>query len=269
MPFKTNADGVFDGFKSQITLKRNAVILQPLSIVAVKPVSFDLPYFITTDGADNLLRPIVTKLLLCEAGVGTNPRKDLAQVTREELRQFFKFVEDNSDANYRTCKQNKLWKEAYGVQNKTFDTYSSKTRKAGFTTEAATYCQKCGIVFPLRNLTIDHQKPQKGGDMEAMLRVFRAAGLTDSTGAGVKNRFIQREVAAKVGGTTKVLDFGAKGDVNARYTLNLKGIIYFTALCHYNMGDEMKQMSMHHIVNLRPMCGSCNSRLGNTNIIFD
>ena len=85
----------------------------------------------------------------------------------------------------------------------------------------------------------------------------------------MKNRFLQRQVAAAVGGTTNVVQFGAKGDLNQRYTLNEKGILFFTVLIQNQMYDDMLGMSMHHIVNLRPMCGSCNSRLGNSNVIFN
>ena len=61
---------------------------------------------------------------------------------------------------------------------------------------------------------------------------------------------------------------GQRGTDIDRYTLSMKGIIYFTMLRHYNLTNEMLQMSMHHVANLRPMCGPCNSRLRNTNITW-
>jgi len=266
-----SADGVFDAFKSEISRTKNPVAKPAYSLISAKPYQLEAQFFVTSDGADRPAMPIVTKIGLCESvsdGV-TVKANVLAQLTREELRQFYRFVQENTDNNYRNCKQNALWKEAYGVHDKWFDTYSSKTRTKGSVCEPATYCQKCGIVLPLRNLTIDHQKPRAGGEVEAMMRVFRAAGLTQVTGAGVKNRFLQRQVAAAVGGTTNVVQFGAKGDLNQRYTLNEKGILFFTVLIQNQMYDDMLGMSMHHIVNLRPMCGSCNSRLGNSNVIFN
>src|SRR5690606_18304743 len=102
----------------------------------------------------------------------------------------------------------------------------------------------------------------------AMLRLFRAAGLTVSTGYGNKNRHLQNNFATRFGGNTTVLPRGQKGDVNDRYTLTPKGALYFTVLQNFILTSEMKQMSMHHVVNLRPMCGPCNSQLRNTNVIF-
>jgi hypothetical protein len=104
--------------------------------------------------------------------------------------------------------------------------------------------------------------------MEAMLRVFRVLGLTVSTGSGQKNRFLQGQFAPFVGGQTTILSRGDRGSTPDRYTLSAKGIIYFTALQHYALTKEMMPMAMHHIVNLRPMCGPCNSSLRNSNITF-
>jgi hypothetical protein len=192
----------------------------------------------------------------------------LATLNREELRNFFGFVEANTSRDYRSAKSNRLWVEVYGVQAIGFTTYDSKTRRGGRTLAPATYCQRCGIVLPLRNLTIDHQKPQQNGGVEAMVRVFRAAGLTVSAGYGIKNRYLQGLVAKIVGGNQNVLPPGQKGPVTDRYTLNEKGVLYFTMLHSANLYEEMLALSMHHIVNLRPMCGPCNSSLKNSNIIW-
>lgn len=261
MPFSVGAHAVFDGFKSAI--KNGPVVLQPQGIVAAQPVVYNTPpYWITTDGADRPINPIITKLILM------NDRTVMEQLTRQELINFFQFVEQNSDANYRSVKTNALWKTLYGVRPKQFDTYNSKTNAKGTEMHDATYCQRCHVILPLRNLTIDHQKPQQGGDMEAMLRVFRAAGLTVATGSGPKNRYLQGQIAATVGGSTTVLARGQRGSDHDRYSLSIKGIIYYTALVHYSLTGEMRQMSMHHIANLRPMCGPCNSSLRNSNVTF-
>lgn len=261
MPFSVTADGVFDLFKSDISTQ-GAVNLQPQGVVAAQAVAYSPPFWITTDGTDRPFNPIVTKLSLM------NGKQEVEKLTRPELRSFFQFVEQNTDSNYRNVKDNLFWRSLYGVRSKQFDSYDSKANQKGTLTLDATYCPKCNVILPLRNLTIDHQKPQKGGEIEAMMRVFRAAGLTVSTGSGTKNRYLQGQIAPLVGGNTTILKRGERGSDPDRYTLSAKGVIYFTALQHYKLTGEMLQMSMHHIVNLRPMCGPCNSSLRNSNVTF-
>jgi hypothetical protein len=263
MPFSKRPDNIFDGFRDTIRATQKPVSIQAQGISGPQIGSYPYPQFtITTDGADRPINPIVTKISLLANGA------EVATLTRPELKEFFSFVETNTDSNYRNVKTNTLWRVVYCVQPLDFFKFDSKLNQTSRVKLEATYCQKCGINLPLRNLTIDHQKPQQGGDIEAMLRVFRAAGLTVSTGSGQKNRYIQGQVAKSVGGNVNVLPRGQKGSDLDRYTFNDKGIIYFTMLQFYGLTDQMRQMSMHHVVNLRPMCGPCNSALRNTNITW-
>lgn len=268
MPFSTSAHGVFDGFKATITSTGFPATIQVSSVSSAQIGTVPYPqFYVTTDNLGSRFMPIVTKLFLVD-NQGTQPVA-METLTRTELGNFFDFVQNNTDNNYRNVKTNQLWRTLYGVRYKNFDTYDSKTNQVGTKQYYTTYCQRCNVVLPLRNLTIDHQKPQQGGDVEAMLRVFRAAGLTVSTGVGQKNRYLQGQVAQSVGGNTTVLPRGGqRGSDQDRYTLSNKGALYFTALQHYNMVGEMKNMSMHHIANLRPMCGPCNSGLRNSNVTF-
>jgi hypothetical protein len=188
MPFSKRPDSIFDEFKLTIKSTRQPVSIQPQGIDATQFVTYTTAN-ITTDGDHQSPKLIITKLRLFQNGL------ELATLNRDELRNFFQFVEQNTDANYRNVKTNPLWREVYYVQNKQFEKYDPKTDLASRVTEEATYCQHCGIVLPLRILTIDHQKPQQGGDVEAMLRVFRAAGLTGETGIGQKNRLLQQRIA--------------------------------------------------------------------------
>jgi hypothetical protein len=269
MPFSVSADAIFDGFKSSIRQNNGPVWLQPHGIEAAAFVAYQPPDWVTSDGSDRPLNPVVTTVFLVNAvqtSQGTNTQV-LEKLSRDEMRNFFDFVGQNSVNAYRNVTTNNLWRQLYGVRSKQYDTYDSKANQKGTAMHDATYCQRCGIILPLRNLTIDHQKPQKGGEVQAMLRVFRAAGLTRSTGSGTKNRFLQGQIAQTVGGNQTVLQRGQRGGDVDRYSLSSKGIIYFTLLQHWNLAGEMLQMSMHHIANLRPMCGPCNSSLRNTNVI--
>lgn len=268
MPFTRSADGLFDDFKPVITSTGFAAKIAAQGVESAQAVTYPFPqYFITTDGANRRFNPILTKIFLVDDQQG-NPSV-METLTRTELNNFFNFVANNTDSNYRNVKTNQLWRTLYGVQPKSFDTYDSKTNIKGTKTYDTTYCQKCKVVLPLRNLTIDHQKPQKGGEVEAMMRVFRAAGLTRSTGTGQKNRYLQGQVAQGIGGNTNVLPRGGtRGSDADRYSHTNKGIIYFTLLQHYKLTGQMLEMSMHHIANLRPMCGPCNSGLRNSNVTF-
>ncbi len=217
MPFTMTADAVFDGFKYHIS-NSGGVNLQPHGIESAQMVVYNSPpYWITTDGADRRFNPVVTRLSLMQDS------QEIERLEREELRNFFAFVQDHTDSNYRNVKYDQLWRQVYGVRQKQFDTYDSRANQKGTTILDATYCQNCGVVLPLRNLTIDHQKPQQGGAMEAMLRVFRALGLTVSTGSGQKNRFLQGQFAPFVGGQTTILSRGDRGSTPDRYTLSAKG----------------------------------------------
>jgi len=41
-------------------------------------------------------------------------------------------------------------------------------------------CHDCGLVLPLRNIEIDHQRPVAGSTTEPVCKVFRAMGLTQA-----------------------------------------------------------------------------------------
>ena len=105
--------------------------------------------------------------------------------------------------------------------------------------------------------------------MEAMVRVFRALGLTISTGTGTKNRYLQGQYAGGVGGNTTLIPRrGTRGSDQDRYTLTDKGALILSVLHERNQYDLLKAMCMHHIANLRPMCGPCNSGVRNSNVTF-
>jgi len=262
MSFDITAHTVFDDFRDRI--RHTGKVQGIAGIVGIEKTQIARYPNLTiqSDGAENPINPVVKTLFLVDNG------KAVETLNRGEAINFFNFVEKNSDSNYRNVKSNQLWLQVYGVRQKPFSKFNSKTNEKSVVVLDATYCQRCGIVLPLRNLTIDHQKPQQGGEVEAMLRVFRAAGLTVETGSGQKNRFLQAQIAQSVGGDQNVRARGQKGNEENRYSLNLKGTIYFSILEFYKQTKNMLEMSMHHIVNLHPMCGPCNSGLRNSNVTF-
>lgn len=274
MPFTVDAHGVFDSFKSSITHQNQLKAIAAYTINSAQLVAADTTrFYVTSNYAGSRYLPIVSELRLFHVQAQTQTQQQtqtqLAALSRTELDNFMSFVSDNSDNNYRNVKDNARWRTLYGVRLKNFDTYDSKTNQTGTKQYLTTYCQHCHVVLPLRNLTIDHQKPQQGGEMEAMVRVFRALGLTVSTGTGTKNRYLQGQYAGSVGGNTTVIGRGGtRGTDQDRYTLTDKGALILSVLHNAGQYDLLKTMCMHHIANLRPMCGPCNSGLRNSNVTF-
>jgi hypothetical protein len=274
MPFSVDAHAIFDHFKSSITQHNLLTTIPVHTINAAQLVAADTTRFhVTSNNHGSRYMPIVSALSLVQVQPATQTQQQtqttLATISRSELGNFMDFVEDNTDNNYRNVKDNARWRTLYGVRMKTYETYDSKTNLKGTKDCLTTYCQHCKLLLPLRNLTIDHQKPQQGGDMEAMVRVFRALGLTVSTGTGTKNRYLQSQYAGSVGGNTTVISRGGtRGTDQDRYSLSNKGALYLSVLHYANQYAALKTMCMHHIANLRPMCGPCNSGLRNSNVTF-
>lgn len=116
---------------------------------------------------------------------------------------------------------------------------------------AAVACTSCGIYLPVRNITVDHQAPQKRGKDLAILRVFRHLGYTKAGPSG-------RKKALNVGKT-----YGT-GNITDRYTMNKSGALLYSAFKYGNNLPYLRQLCSHNLYNLTPMCNSCNS--GKSNI---
>jgi archaellum component FlaF (FlaF/FlaG flagellin family) len=166
-------------------------------------------------------------------------------------------------STYREVKKYQKWKDIYSVQTIKFSVlvngHSVPSHGEG------TFCRgKCGIFLPLSALSVDHQKPKKGGHTEALLRIFRGFGLTKAGPKGLKNKGARNDYMGLVGGGA----FPPGDDPVMRNTLNSTGILYYSILTHFNKLNELKEICMHHYLNLRPMCVSCNSSRKNSGVIF-
>lgn len=189
-----------------------------------------------------------------------------AEITYDQAAKFFEYLRDGSYAPtmYRNVKNNEHWKTAYGVQNYNFATKTKAGVSSSETLNGAA-CRKCNLILPLKILTVDHQRPQEGGSNLAILRFFRALGLTEGgPSIGGKNRAALARYAANVGGDSTI---GAAASKDAKkYQLSSVGIIYYTVLWHGKFIGKLQEVCMHHYLNLRPLCGPCNSSLSNSNI---
>jgi hypothetical protein len=192
------------------------------------------------------------------------PAQALHTITGVQIAKFFKLfgvAKGYTKATYRNVKDSPHWRTAYAIEPVWFSRMH-KTHGPMPLLADATSCRACGLVLPLRNLTIDHQKAQAGGEEAAICRVFRGVGLTVAGPHGAKNNMALGQFATLVGGNSNP----PRGSREDRYTLNAAGAIYYSVLKAANQLGELKKACMHHYLNLRPICGPCNSSLGNLNI---
>lgn len=183
----------------------------------------------------------------------------LLTLTGQQLNNFFAYLGNTYTANtYRNVKYDATWRNVYGVQSCMFEKFD-KVHGLMYDYLDATYCRKCRIKLPLKNLTIDHQKPQVGGRTVAILKVFRGFGLTRGGARGNKNTLSIGNVAANVGGDAS----NRIGTYKDRYELNEAGMIFYSAIREAKQVNALEEACMHHYLNLAPVCGSCNSSMGN------
>jgi hypothetical protein len=161
----------------------------------------------------------------------------------------------------------------YDIQDRNLF-YSSNGTVTQKTVKSAA-CMECGLVLPLRNLTIDHQRPQTGGELEAILKTFRAFGLTTEGPQGAKGKMILAYVQASAQPSTQFptqiqqiiqaiptrLERGplSGSSVTDRYTLNDEGTLLYSFAVEAGQLEELKSQCMHGLLNLKPLCGACNS----------
>jgi hypothetical protein len=118
----------------------------------------------------------------------------------------------------------------------------------------------------MRNMTIDHQRPQAGNPVEATCKDFRAFGLTEGDPTGFKGSDYRIMNMANVGRVAGV----ANATLREKYTLNNVGQIYYTIADWAGLvgNGELDTACMHHVINLRPLCGRCNSPNRNVQYYF-
>lgn len=128
-------------------------------------------------------------------------------------------------------------------------------------------CMMCGFIYPWDKLTIDHQRPQKGGENEAVLKALRHCGLTEEGPKGHKGRALLQHLQSGVPLTPvppkpgRAITFA--GNLEKRYTLTTEGQAIYSLLRSENRVEDLKSLAMHGLTNLAPLCSNCNSKRGN------
>jgi hypothetical protein len=201
--------------------------------------------------------PNTTQAIL-QQRVGPNwqPVPGVAAVTQAQVTQFVNIIQRSfTDGQHRQVLQNAEWRALYHVAPRVL-TYLGVNgapllpAPMGDTVP----CRDCGLVLPFSNIDIDHQRPVAGNDLEPVCKVFRAMGLTQGAPTGRKGLHVNPAYSALVGGLP-----GAAAGLNAKYTLNDVGQIYYTLVNWAGRSLIMQERCRNHIINLRPLCGSCNS----------
>lgn len=170
--------------------------------------------------------------------------------------------------DYRKVFLNATWKQLFNVQNRDFGYIRGVTLVTA--SEESLPCRKCGILLPSSHMTIDHKKPQSGGEDQAILKVLRGLheNLTALPGHG-KFATAYRE------GTTTALPVSvdeAEQPSNAfekerRYTLTHRGGTVLAVLIAATDKQTVLNACMHSVFNLRPYCAKCN--ISKSNVITD
>lgn len=137
-----------------------------------------------------------------------------------------------------------------------------------------TACIDCGLILPLSHMTIDHQRPQSGGETEAIARLFRACDLTDGKPVGAKGKGLINQfkgVGLDPGDYSKIPKPARNATPQtspttsrtSRYTLSSMGHLIYAAIVSAGEIERLKRLGMHSLANLKPLCTVCNPRRSN------
>jgi len=177
----------------------------------------------------------------------------LGQVQLKHLTAFENFLVDKSKTkdSYRDIKADAEWQDIYdyAVREVRYLQNGHEIRKL----ENTVPCSECGVILPAKLVSVDHQRAQARDPYEAVYKIFKAVGYTEQGQIGTKARRVFADWGEQVGGR----DSGS-----GQRTLNSTGVLVFSLLYGTGYKSNLKQLSMHHFVNLRPVCPHCNSSLG-------
>lgn len=166
---------------------------------------------------------------------------------------------------YANVKESEFWRSLYDVSPRALAFIEAAGPATHVRDSAA--CTECGLLLPLSHLTIDHQRPQAGGELEAILKVLRAFGLTMEGPKGQKGQRVRDHLLA--GGLltpiqTRPGRAASPGvSLDARYTLTETGAVFISVCAAAGLYDELKRRCMNNFLNLAPRCSPCNSSRGN------
>jgi hypothetical protein len=115
-------------------------------------------------------------------------------------------------------------------------------------------CRQCGLLLHEKLMSVDHVKAQAGDPLDPIFKLFRSVGYTEQNPTGNKGRAVLANAGISVGGRV--------GGGSGAYELNPVGSIVFSLFRGGSYWTNLQNLSMHHFMNLRPVCSFCNPSLG-------
>jgi hypothetical protein len=171
----------------------------------------------------------------------------------------------HAKTTYRNALHSDPWRLLYNVRERNVSYIENETPVTKH--ELTLPCMNCGIVLPIGHISIDHQRPQSGGELEAVLKTLRVCGLTNEGPKGTKGLMLMRHLTQGLSlaplPTRPNRPRAAGTSLPARYTLNILGSVLYSLLIAAQAEDELKARCMHGLMNLAPLCQPCNSSRGN------
>lgn len=167
-----------------------------------------------------------------------------------------------NSSQYASAKQNTTWQALYQVQKRPLFYLVNGAQAHGVSEDSAP-CIYCGLLLPLRLITVDHQRPQTGGETEAVAKVFRTMGWTAGGPSGTKGQSFQSGILTPVEPRASRGVRTTTSTLSQRYTLNALGSLWYSLAVAVGARAELEATCMHSLVNLAPLCQSCNSSKSN------
>lgn len=189
-----------------------------------------------------------------------------------------------AETTYANIQRQRLFAMLYQVKERTISYIDGTASQAKL--QESFPCQDCGLLLPISHMTIDDTRPQKGGDSEAVAKMFRMLGMTDKGATGDKSKQLQgapvKAFNDPKGASTGLFKMQMMGKLNPvptrpgrgpkpvpgstvdeRYSLDWQGMVFYSVAVGLDFVVSLQTRCMHSLINLRPLCGVCNSRRGN------
>jgi hypothetical protein len=198
-----------------------------------------------------------SKFLLQTNAYGAEP---LCSLTVDALKDIARRVDEAyMTGKYRSVLNKAEWRTMFQVSQRSVNRIEGTTLTS--TPQDTMPCYKCGLVLPLDHITIDHHKPQAGGEHAAVLKVLRniAVGLTAAPGhGGVATAFRTGQFQPLPTKASRGSDEVNMNRPEGRYTLTPKGILFLSVAVAASSPNDVTRYCMHSLFNLKPYCFKCN-----------
>lgn len=192
-------------------------------------------------------------------------KERMSSLTVDALKDYAQRVDAAyQSTEYRRVLKNDNWRKMFQVSQRNVNQIVGTTLTS--TPQDTMPCYNCGLVLPLDHMTIDHHKPQAGGEDRAILKVLRNidARLTHAPGSGgVATAYRTQQFQPLPTKASKGEDESNGSGADYRYTLNPTGMLFLSVAIAASGRDKVARYCMHSMFNLKPYCAKCNIRKSN------